>query len=499
MDGGDRGGGHGHAGGSRVSIGRVTLSLVLFAAIFGSLSTADATPFGGTPELRASPCGEATSSTDPPIGSLQVEPPTDRLLYVTVIDSVTSQPIPDFVVEIDNSSGATVDRIVTDRSGRAVAELPPASYAVRVLARVLGVTYSVRATTVDLQDQSVRLEVYYSALVVPARFVSTVVFALVALALTGVVYAVLKRRLPKYRGWGALAAAGILVASGVFLVPTLGGPLAAEVPRGHVLVSDLERFVRDEVGEASGDGRLNLSGSGLHVQPLVAIDDPIPAELNGSLEALGVGWSRFRVEPVVVPVSFNAMMLHFDTDPDQKLHDAVNKMFDEFERGGMNMSKMKEVKKKTELHTPKNECAFLPSDADGITYFPGIQFVDWHVIWVYDGNTHVVLGADDAEHLKNGTFFGGGGWVLLPSTITAFHEMLHVKIHWEEIDAGSDDEEHALIDLVWSAAQNKLCIAKESNADIRDRCRTDLQKDVNKIKMQKGGQAMIDQLNLTAG
>src|SRR3972149_6377362 len=128
--------------------------------------------------------------------------------------SLLPSPIPDFVVEIDNSSGATVDRIVTDRSGRAVAELPPASYGVRVLARVLGVTYSVRATTVDLQDQSVRLEVYYSALVVPARFVSTVVFALVALALTGVVYAVLKWRLPKYRGWGGIAAAGVLASSG---------------------------------------------------------------------------------------------------------------------------------------------------------------------------------------------------------------------------------------------------------------------------------------------
>ena len=486
---------------------RVALSALVFVLLVASFSGpgSRADPVGT--DFFGSPCSVRSGSTPQPAGVLdgpsQSAPPDIRLLYVTVIDSVLNEPIPGFVIEVYDSAGILVDRLVTDRSGRAVSDLAPGSYRLRIVSNIFGIPFEVRSANVDLQDASVRVGVSYSAVILPARVTSLVLYAIAAAILGGVAYRILRPRSPRTRVVGSLATVALLVGGGFVLVPASGVPLTGGVPSGHLLVPNVESFVVDELVEGIASREIEPGNVTLHVTSLVPQDAPLPVDVDGALAALDVGIVRFSVEasvPInIVNPQVNALMLHLDTDPDKKLHDAVNKMFDEFTKGGMNMTKMKEVKQKTEFHTPKNECAFLPSDADAITYFPGLQFVDWTAVLVYDGNTHVVLGAGDGDALKNGTFFGGNGWTFLGSTITAFHEMLHVKIYWEKIDAGGEDKEHELIDEVWSAAQNKMCIAREPNAAVRDLCRTNLQNEINKIKNKPGGPAIISQLNLTAG
>ncbi|MCJ7510555.1 MAG: hypothetical protein MUP14_06685 [Dehalococcoidia bacterium] len=124
----------------------------------------------------------------------------------------------------------------------------------------------------------------------------------------------------------------------------------------------------------------------------------------------------------------------------------------------------------------------------------GINFAGSQIAIVYDGNTHTVFNAQDAENLRQGNVVRPP-LGLTDSASTAVHELLHAKIFRESIDCGSRDDEEALVTQAESLIDD--VVAAFRNPALKPGLITRMTNLFQDISTRKGGPQLLDQLGIT--
>jgi hypothetical protein len=182
--------------------------------------------------------------------------------------------------------------------------------------------------------------------------------------------------------------------------------------------------------------------------------------------------------------------------PDEDAAEAAKDLLKELEKAGVGVDELRDALDDNEFHQEGKQAGGVKvgKDAGAVTFFPGITFYNGWVVIVWDGNTHVVLKESTMNDLKEKNFFINSS--INDSADTIIHELLHVKIYREDIDAGDDDEEEDLVTELATAINYKVGISRANTAERRERYQSNLDAYVKTIKEKEGGPELLEQLNL---
>ena len=139
---------------------------------------------------------------------------------------------------------------------------------------------------------------------------------------------------------------------------------------------------------------------------------------------------------------------------DAAISQGMEDLFDLLDTAGFDTTALRSADTQAHYHEEgvNSDGAVVGNNRQAVTHLPGGGVLGFfgigiHLsenILVYDGNSHTTFTSQDAQDLRAGNLTGVQGR-LSNAASTAIHELIHAVIYRCDIDAGSHDEEEALV------------------------------------------------------